>query len=88
MIGMMISYGIAKFLKKAANVLAYPLSKIVNLLVKLSVFLEEGKIAKLKPLFKKGSNTDPKNYRPTSLLFVMPKIIGKSIHYLKKNGHL
>ena len=40
-----------KFLKWAADVLACPLSKVMNLLVKLSVFLE-CKITKLKPLWK------------------------------------
>ena len=39
-----------KFLKGAADVLACPLSKIMNWLVKLSVFLEECKITKLKSL--------------------------------------
>lgn len=58
----------AKFLKEAGDVLAYPLSRIVNLSVRLSVFLEECKIAKLKPLFKKGSKTDPKIYRAISRL--------------------
>ena len=43
----------AKFLKGAAEVLADPLSIILNLSVKLSVF-PESKIRKLKPLFKKG----------------------------------
>ena len=32
-----------KFLREAANVLAYPLAKITNLSVKLSVFPEECK---------------------------------------------
>ena len=69
----------AKFLKKAAYVLAYPFAK--NLSVKLSVFLEEYKIAKLKPLFQKGSKTDSKTYRPISFLPVVSKVIEKSIHY-------
>ena len=54
----------AKFLKEAADVVAYPLSRFINLFVKLSIFLEECKIARLKPLFKKRSKTDPKNYTP------------------------
>ena len=41
-----------KFLKRAVDVLACQLSKIMNLLVKLSVFLEECKITNLKPLWK------------------------------------
>ena len=69
----------AKFLKKAAYVLAYPFAK--NLSVKLSVFLEEYKIAKLKPLFQKGSKTDSKTYRPISFLPVVSKVIEKSMHY-------
>ena len=32
----------------------------------ISDFLKECKIAKLKPLYKKGKETDPKNYRPIS----------------------
>ena len=38
------------------------------------------KIVKLKPLYKKGSKTDPKNYRPVSLLLLASKVIEKVIH--------
>ena len=38
------------------------------------------KIAKLKLLYKKGSKTDPKNYRPVSLLSLVSKVIEKVIH--------
>ena len=57
----------AKFLKKTANVLAYPLSKIINQSVKLTVFLEKWKIDKLKPLLKKSSEINPKNSIPYQL---------------------
>ena len=43
----------AKSLEEAAGVLAYPLSRIINVMVKLSIFTEESEIAKLKLLFKK-----------------------------------
>ena len=46
----------------------------------LSVFPEKCKTAKLKPLFKKGSSTEPKNYRPISLLPLISKLIEKVIH--------
>ena len=48
--------------------------------LKLSTFPEKCKPAKLKPLFKKGSKTEAKNYRPISLLPLESKIIEKVIH--------
>ena len=38
------------------------------------------KIAKVKPLFKKGIDTEAKNYRPISLLPLISKVTEKSIH--------
>ena len=50
-----------KFLKDGASILAKPISKICNLSIKYSLFPTDCQIAKLKPLFKKGSTTHPKN---------------------------
>ena len=58
----------AKFLMDGAEVMALPLRNMINLSIKLSTFPEECKIAKLKPIIKKASRTDPQNYRPISLL--------------------
>ena len=55
-----------KFLKAAADTLAYLLAKIINLSVKTFGFPEGCKPPKLKTLFQEGSKTDPKNYRPIS----------------------
>ena len=79
-----------KFLKDGATVLAKPISQICNLSIKYSIFPSDCKIAKLKPLFKKGLKTDLQNYRPTSLLPLVSKIIEKFIHdqtqsFLDKN---
>ena len=71
----------SKYLRDGAEVLALPLRNIINSSIKLSTFPEECKIAKLKPIFKKGARTDPKNYRPISLLPLVSKIIEKSIHF-------
>ena len=65
----------AKLLRDGAEVLALSLRNIINLSIKLSTFPEECKIAKLKPIFKKGARTDPKNYRLVSLLPLVSKII-------------
>ena len=48
-----------KFLKDGAAVLAKPISQICNLSIKYSHFPTDCKIAKLKPLFKKGSRAAP-----------------------------
>ena len=60
---------LAKFLRKNPEVLALPLWNIIKLSMKLSIFLEECKT------FKKGARTEPKNYRPISLLPLVSKII-------------
>ena len=67
-------------IKDGATVFAKPISQICNLSIKYSIFPSDCKIAKLKPLFKKGSKTDPKNYRPISLLPLVSKIIEKVLH--------
>ena len=73
-----------------ATVLTKPISQICNLSVKYSIFLSDCKIVKLKPLFKKGLKTDPKNYHPISLLPLVSRITEKVIHdqtqsFLDKN---
>ena len=83
----------SRFLKDGAEILAKPISDIINLSIKLSTFPDKCKITKLIPLFKKGSKTDPKNYVPISLLPLLSKLIEKAIHiqtqeYLDKHGLL
>ena len=56
------------FSKGGGNILAKPISKICNLSIKYSVSPTDCQVAKLKPLYKKGSTTLPRNYRPLSLL--------------------
>ena len=81
----------SKFLKNGAQVLTLPLCNLANLSIKQYLFPDQYKIAILKPLFKKGTNSDPKNYRPTSLSPAVSKIIEKTNHiqaqeHLDKNG--
>ena len=60
-----------KLLKDGATVLAKPISQICNLPIKYSIFQSDCKIAKLKPVFKKGSETPQKilTYILTSFSF-------------------
>ena len=50
-----------KCLKDGARILAKPISELCNHSMALGSFLDACKIAKVKPLFKKGSKTDPSN---------------------------
>jgi hypothetical protein len=68
------------FIKDGAEVLAKPLSQLINLSIISSTFPDPCGIAKLKALYKKGSKTDPKNYRPISLLPLLSKTFEKVIH--------
>ena len=65
----------------------------MNISIKLSHFPKDCKVAKLKPLYKKGTKADPKNFRPISLLPIVSKIIEKVIqnqtmNYLTENNIL
>ena len=70
----------SSFLKDITNILAKPISPICNLSSSQGVFPNACKVRKLKPIFKKGKETDPSNYRPISLLLSISKIIERVIH--------
>ena len=69
-----------KFLKDGAPIFTKPVSELCNLSISLSVFPENCKQAKLKPLFKKGSRDESKNYRAISLFSQISKVIEKIVH--------
>ena len=68
------------FLKDGAKILSKPISEICNLSIFRGIFPNAYKVAKLKPIFKKGKKVDPSNYRPISLLPLISKIIEKVVH--------
>ena len=67
------------FLKDGARILAKPISELCNLSMVLGSFPDACKTAKVKPLFKKGSKTDPSNYRPISLLPLLSKVFERVV---------
>ena len=84
-----------RFPKDGADILTISITQICNLSIKFSHFPKDCKVAKLKPLYKKGTKTDPKNFRPISLLPppIVSTIIKKVIHkqtmnYLTENNIL
>ena len=68
-----------KFLKDGARIFSKPISELCNLSMALGIFPNACKIAKVKPLFKKGSKTDPSNYRPISLLPLLSKVFERVV---------
>ena len=69
-----------RFLKDSPNTLCTPIANICNFSIKLTSSPNKCKVAKIKSLYKKGLKTDPKNFRPISLLPLISKIIEQIIH--------
>lgn len=71
-------YGIdSNFLKLHKEVLAPPLTHLVNSSLKNSIVPKAWKVAIITPVFKAGNKSDLNNYRPISILPVTSKVIGK-----------
>ena len=66
-----------KFLKDGVSVLAAPISDLCNLSVSVSVFPDDCKIAKLKPIYKKESKTEPKKLQVDFAVSINFKSYGK-----------
>ena len=59
--------------------MAKSITELCNLSMRLDGFPDACKIAKVKPLFKKGSKSDPSNYRPISLLPLLSKVLERVV---------
>ena len=68
------------FVKDGAKLLTMPITQLCNLSISSGTFPDACKIAKLKPLFKKSTRTDPKNYHPVPLLPLISKVLARVIH--------
>ena len=60
--------------------IANPLSKIFNKSLSHGIFPDLLEIARIIPIFKRGDSSDPKNYRPISLLPSFSKILEQIIY--------
>ena len=69
-----------RFLKDGANILAKPIAKICNTSISSGLFPSDCKIANLKSLYKKRSNTNPESFRPISVLPLISKVIERIVY--------
>ena len=69
-----------RFIKLSATQIAPALEKIFNLSIRSGVYPDILKIAKVIPVFKKGSPTSINNYRPISILSPINKIFEKILY--------
>ena len=64
-------------IKENKNILAPILTHLINVMIRNCTFPSNQKVARVKPLHKKGSKADPNNYRPISILTSVSKICEK-----------
>ena len=69
-----------KLLKAIGNELSKPLTIIINQCLLTGIFPDLLKIAKVKPLFKRGDTAQLNNYRPISLLPTISKVFERVIY--------
>ena len=69
----------ARLLKDAVEVVAPTITSLFNISLETGIYPSTWKLAKVTPLFKKGSRQDPSNYRPISVLPTISKILEKAI---------
>ena len=80
-----------KLLKLTSNIIAAPLSYMINLAFTQGVFPNKLKVAKVFPIYKKGDKKDVKNYRQVSVLPAFSKIFEKTLscrltNFLEQNN--
>ena len=81
------------FIKTCINELKFPLAKLFQLSFNTGYLPDEWRRAYITPIFKKGSTTDPHNYRPiaqtSSLCKIMERVIkDQLLTFLTSNSHI
>ena len=69
-----------RFLKDGANILAKSIAEICNISISPGLFPNDFKIAKLKPLNKKGFTTNPENFRLIYQLLLISNVTERVIY--------
>jgi len=78
---------IPKILKISANYISSPLTYICNKAISAGVFPDRLKYSIVTPIFKKGNNSDPANYRPISVLTSFVKVLETAL-YMRLAKHI
>jgi len=68
-----------KVVKTVANIIANPLSHLINNYLETGIFPSALKLSKVIPIFKTGDQNILSNYRPILLLQVFSKVFDKDI---------
>ena len=79
-----------RLLKDSADIVAKPLTSIINTSLLTGIVPDEWKGAKVTPLHKKGAKSNLDNYRPISVLPAASKLLERAVHsqlysFLTKN---
>ena len=70
----------SKLLKIASPAISNSLAYIFNKSLQTGSIPDEWKSARVSAIFKKGTRTDPGNYRPISILPIVSKLLEKIVH--------
>ena len=78
------SYGLnnlsTKMLKRVADIISYPVSKLINDSFKEGIVPDSLKVACITPIFKSGDKQCTSNYRPISVLPLFSKVFERCVY--------
>lgn len=69
-----------RLLKSVCQILTPSITALINKSLTTGKFPDQLKLAKVFPIFKSGSKSDPCNYRPISILPTLSKIFEKHVN--------
>lgn len=69
-----------KVIKSLSTEIVDELTRCINKCLREGIFPDSLKVARVTPIYKAGSKSDPGNFRPISVLPVLSKILEKVLH--------